>query len=232
MHKDGIFLIMKIQRIKHICFDLDGTLIDSYQTIFKTTVKTLQHLKIEEPLMEIEFHKRIGHHFLHIFKDLNIPVTDIEEFIDIYKGYYFEFIGDSLIYPGVMDVLKELHKKKIKVSLLTTKGQDQADKIIDHFKLRKYFSLVTGRRKNLPIKPSPEPLHFICNELRVEESSTMMVGDSELDIDCGKNAGTYSCGVTYGYRSKEELRSASPDFMIDDIHRLLKIIEESSKGNS
>ncbi len=221
-----------MQRIKHICFDLDGTLIDSYQTIFKTTVKTLQHLKIEEPLMEIEFHKRIGHHFLHIFKDLNIPVADIEEFIDIYKGYYFDFIDDSVIYPGVMDVLKELHKKKIKVSLLTTKGQDQADKIIDHFKLRKYFSFITGRRKDLPIKPSPEPLHFICDELRVEEKNTMMVGDSELDIDCGKNAGTYSCGVTYGYRSIEELRSASPDFIINNINGLIKIIEEPAKGKS
>ncbi len=215
-----------MRRIKHICFDLDGTLIDSYQTIFKTTVKTLQHLKIEEPLMEIEFHKRIGHHFFHIFKDLNIPVSDIEEFIDIYKGYYFDFIDDSVIYPGVTDVLKQLHGRQIKISLLTTKGQDQADKIIDHFKLRKYFSLVTGRRKDLPIKPSPEPLHFICNELRVEESETMMVGDSELDINCGKNAKTYSCGVTYGYRTKEELKSAEPDFMINDIGSLIKLVED------
>ena len=220
MPKSGIIM----NRIKHICFDLDGTLIDSYQTIFKTTVKTLQHLKIDEPLLEVEFHKRIGHHFLHIFKDLNIPVTDIEEFIDIYKGYYFDFIDESVIYPGVEDVLKELHQKKIKVSLLTTKGQDQADKIIDHFGLRKYFSLVTGRRKDLPIKPSPEPLHFICNELRVEERNTIMAGDSELDINCGINAGTYSCAVTYGYRSKTELKSAAPDFMIDDIRELLKII--------
>lgn len=213
-----------MNKIKHICFDLDGTLIDSYQTIFKTTVKTLRHLNVKEPLMEIEFHKRIGHHFLHIFKDLNIPVVDIEEFIDIYKGYYFDFIDDSLIYPGVLDVLKELHKKKIKVSLLTTKAQDQADKIIDHFELRKYFALVTGRRKDLPIKPSPEPLHFICNELRIEENNTLMTGDSELDINCGKNAGTLTCAVTYGYRTRKELESTEPDFIVEDIAELLKIV--------
>ncbi len=219
-----------MRKIKHICFDLDGTLIDSYQTIFKTTVKTLNYLKIEEPLIELEFHKRIGHHFLHIFKDLNIPVSDIEEFIDIYKGYYFDFINDSHIYPGVLDVLNAMHKKNVKISLLTTKGQDQADKIIDYFGLRKYFSIVTGRRKDLPIKPAPEPLHFICNELRVEERNTIMVGDSELDIYCGKNAGAYSCGVTYGYRSLEELKSAGPDFMIDEINDLLKIVEDLAAG--
>ncbi len=217
-----------MQKIKHICFDLDGTLIDSYQTIFKTTLRTLQHLKIKEPLAEVEFHKRIGHHFLHIFKDLDVPVSDIEEFIDIYKGYYFDFIDESVIYPDVIDVLKHLHRKKIKVSLLTTKGQDQADKLIDHFNLREYFSLVTGRRNDLPIKPSPEPLYFICSELRVEQSNTLMVGDSELDINCGKNAGTYSCGVTYGYRTRAELKSASPDFLIDDIKGLINIIQEQS----
>lgn len=219
-----------MKRIKHICFDLDGTLIDSYQTIYKTTVRTLEHLNIKEPLLDIEFHKRIGHHFLHIFSELNIPVTDIEEFIDIYKGYYFDFIDDSVIYPDVEEILEKIKKERIKISLLTTKGQDQADKIIDHFNLRKYFSLVMGRRKELAIKPSPEPLHFICNELRVEETDTVMVGDSELDINCGKNAGTLSCAVTYGYRSKELLESVKPDHIIDNIKDLLKIINHKNSG--
>jgi phosphoglycolate phosphatase-like HAD superfamily hydrolase len=213
-----------MNKIKHVCFDLDGTLIDSYQTIYKTTVRTLEHLKIEEPLLEIEFHKRIGHHFLHIFSDLDIPVTDIEEFIDIYKGYYFDYIDDSTIYPGVEDTLEELKKDGINISLLTTKGQDQADKIIDHFNLRKYFSLVMGRRKELDIKPSPEPLHFICNELQVEESDTIMVGDSELDISCGNNAGAVSCAVSYGYRKRDQLPAAKPDYIIDEIKELLLIL--------
>lgn len=214
-----------MKKIRHVCFDLDGTLIDSYQTIFKSTVKTLKHLGINKPLLEIEFHKRIGHHFLHIFNDLNIPVTDIEEFIDIYKGFYFDYIDDSFIYPGVVTVLNKLKTNSIRVSLLTTKGQDQADKIIDHFNLRMYFSLVMGRRKDMPIKPSPEPLHFICNELQVEETETLIVGDSELDINCGKNAGILTCAVTYGYRSEEMLSSVYPDLIIDDISSLLKKIE-------
>ena len=219
-----------MKKIKHVCFDLDGTLIDSYQTIYKTTVRTLEHLNISEPLLEIEFHKRIGHHFLHIFNDLNIPVTDIEEFIDIYKGYYFDFIDDSIIYPGVEEILVKLKKERIKISLLTTKGQDQADKIIDHFKLREYFSFVMGRRKELAIKPSPDPLHFICNELQSEEKYTVMVGDSELDINCGRNAGTYTCAVSYGYRSGELLESVKPDYIINKINDLLGIINHLNKG--
>ena len=86
--------------LKHFCFDLDGTLVDSYKNIYDTTVKTLQVLNIKEPLQEIEFQKRIGHHFLDIFKSLNIPVSNVEEFINIYKGFYFDFINSSKLYAG------------------------------------------------------------------------------------------------------------------------------------
>lgn len=219
-----------MDKIKHVCFDLDGTLLDSYQTIFKTTVKTLQHLKIEEAITESEFQKKIGYHFIHIFNDLAIPIPDIEEFIDIYKGYYFDFIDSSILYAGVTDVLQKLKNKDIKISLLTTKGQDQADKIIDHFELRKFFDYVMGRRPDIEIKPSPQPLHIICNELRVEENRTIMIGDAEIDINCAKNAGAYSCAVTYGYRSEELLLAENPDFILHDIKGTLKILKDFEEG--
>ncbi len=217
-----------MQKIKHICFDLDGTLIDSYQTILKTTIKTLQHLKINEPIAESEFRTRIGHHFINIFNDLSIAVPDIEEFIDIYKGYYFDFIDSSLIYPGVTEVLHQLKNNDFKISLLTTKGQDQADKIIDHFDLRKFFDYIMGRRPDIEIKPSPQPLHFICNELRIEEHKTLLIGDTEIDIECGKNAGALSCAVTYGYRSEKLLKAENPDFIINKIDDLLIILNDTS----
>jgi len=212
-----------MKNIQHICFDLDGTLIDSYETILKTTLRTLQHLNIKERFIESEFRKRIGHHFIDIFSELNLHVGDIEEFIEIYKCYYFDFIDRSILYPDVTDILNELKIRGIKISLLTTKGQDQADKIINLFKLRKYFALIVGRRKGLAIKPSPGSLHFICNVLKVDPSETLMVGDAEVDIECGKSAGALSCAVTYGYRSKKLLEALKPDFIIDHLEEILKI---------
>jgi HAD superfamily hydrolase (TIGR01549 family) len=212
-----------MKNIRHICFDLDGTLVDSYETILKTTLKTLQHLNIKDRFIESEFRKRIGHHFRYIFNELDIPVGNVEEFIEIYKDYYFDFIDDSVLYPNVINVLNELGKKGIKISLLTTKGQDQADKIIGHFKLRKYFSLIMGRRIDIAIKPSPDSLNFICNELKVDPSETIMVGDAEVDIECAKNAGAFCCAVTYGYRSRKLLEALNPDFIIDHPEEILKI---------
>ena len=211
--------------IKHICFDLDGTIVNSYLTIYKTTLKALGELNIYTPLPEVEFHNRIGLHFVDIFEDLNIPVTNFEEFIGIYKNHYFDFIEESKLYEGVNNTLERLKNLKIKISLLTTKGQGQADKIIDHFNLKKYFDLVMGRRNGIAHKPSPEPLQLICSELEIDPEKTLMVGDTELDIECGKNARAKTCAAGYGYRTKEQLKMNRPDYLIGSIEELISILK-------
>jgi phosphoglycolate phosphatase/pyrophosphatase PpaX len=213
-----------IQQIKHLCFDLDGTLMDSYRTIFNCTEKTLNDLNIPYSLQDNEFKKRIGHHFREIFTELNIPVTDIEKFISTYKKNYFDFIDDSELYDGIISFLDECLLHGIKVSLLTTKAQDQAEKILEHFAISKYFSVIMGRRNGFKIKPDPEPLIYICNELKIPPENTLIIGDTELDILCGKNAGTLTGAVTYGYRSKDELVKYIPDFLINNPGELRTIL--------
>ncbi len=210
--------------VEHISFDLDGTLVNSHNTIYKTALKTLEHLGIAGKIQEDEFYRRIGHHFLDIFRDMEISVPDIEHFINIYKGYYFDFIDTSSLYDNVIDVLDKISSAGISISLLTTKAQDQAEMILDHFKIDNYFSFIMGRRHGMGIKPSPEPLLFICNNLSIKPDDTLMVGDSDLDINCGKNAGTKTCAVTYGYRTPELLRELNPDYMIGSFNELLSIL--------
>ncbi len=210
--------------INHFCFDLDGTLVDSNQTIYNATAFTLNKLGINFNVDESKFDLMIGKHFVDIFDAFNIDVPDFEQFITIYKINYFEQMKYSKVYDGVEETLAGLKNQNIKISLLTTKVQDQADRIIDHFKLKKYFDLVMGRRDGIAHKPSPEPLLMICEELNVDVQNTLMVGDTELDIQCGKNAGTHTCGVLYGYRTKELLKIEQPDLIINSIKELLKLV--------
>lgn len=212
-------------KIKHACFDLDGTLVKSAKTIYNTTIHTLNQLSIQYNLPEVEFNKMIGQHFHDIFKNFEIVVPDFEYFIKIYKENYFDFINDSELYDGVAETLSYLHNNNIKVSLLTTKAQDQAEKIITHFSLDKYFDLIMGRRDGIPHKPSPEPLLMICNELNLKTSETIMIGDTELDILCGKNAGSKTCAVTFGYREVEILKSYNPDYLINSFSEINFIID-------
>jgi phosphoglycolate phosphatase len=208
------------KKIKHICFDLDGTLVDSKETILESTKAALDQLNIEYKISEDVFNNLIGKHFVDIFLELNINDVDFERFISIYKALYFDFIDSSYLYEGVQETLDYLNMKKIKVSLLTTKGQGQAEKIIDHFNLRKSFDYLMGRRDGLAHKPSPEPLIYICKELKVESAETLMVGDTELDIQCGINAGAKTCGVLYGYRTREQLEKEKPDIIISGLDEL------------
>lgn len=218
-----------MNKIHHVCFDLDGTIIDSNKTIYEATKYSLNQLKIEFDVSEEIFAGKIGQHFIDMFKAFEIEVPDFEKFINIYKENYFKFIDYSAVYPGFPEVLFKLKNREIKISLLTTKIQDQADKIIDHFGLREYFDIVMGRREGIAHKPSAEPLLLISKELNIPISKTLMVGDTELDIQCGKNAGALTCGLTYGYRTRELIEIENPDFILDlinDLEQILGIIKK------
>lgn len=213
-----------LSEINHICFDLDGTLLNSAGTIYKSTLKTFDDLNIKYQLPENEFNKMIGMHFVDIFKQFKIEVPDFEIFISHYKKVYFDFIDESVFYKGVEDILEILKDSPYKISLLTTKAQDQTEKILEHFNLTSNFDFIMGRTNGIPHKPDPTPFFMICDNLKVEPEKSLMVGDTELDILCGKNANAKTVAVTYGYRSIEKLNEYSPDYMIDNLLELKTLI--------
>lgn len=204
-----------------IIFDLDGTLVKSHKTIYKTTIKTLEILNLSTDIDEQKFYSLLGHHFADIFRGCKIEVPDVEHFIDIYKNLYFDFIDQSILYENVEHVLNVLKSNGTKIGLLTTKGQDLADKICVHFKIDKFFDTIEGRKHGIAIKPAPDQLLKICNELEVDPKNTIMVGDTELDIKCGKSAGAKTCAVSFGYRKVDELKKLGSDYLIDDFTDIL-----------
>ncbi|MFA6027275.1 MAG: HAD-IA family hydrolase [Ignavibacteriaceae bacterium] len=204
-------------KIDLVVFDLDGTLVSSHETIYKATLHALKEINISAVMPEDKFYNMIGLHFEDIFREFGFAVPDFEKFLNVYKSIYFNYIDSSVVYSGVEEAISKLKEKRIKVSLLTTKGQDQAELILRHFSLFDKFDYVMGRRPGLAHKPSPEPLQKICADLKTNILNTLIVGDSEMDIQCGKNAGSKTCAVTYGYRTKSELQKSSPDFLIDKI---------------
>ena len=203
--------------INLVVFDLDGTLISSHETIYKATLHALKEINIFPKMPEKDFYKTIGMHFEDIFAQFGFSVLDFEKFINIYKAIYFDYINLSIVYPGVNEIINKLRWKNIKTGLLTTKGQDHAEAILRQFKLFDKFDSIMGRRPGIAHKPSPEPLLKISGDLNIDIADVLMVGDSELDIQCGKNAGSKTCAVTYGYRTADDLKKAFPDFIVDNI---------------
>ena len=212
--------------IKCIVFDLDGTLVKSHKTIYKTTIKTLEKLDLQTSLDEEKFYNLLGHHFADIFEECNVHVPDVDHFINVYKGMYFDFIDDSQMYKNAFSLFEELKKRDVKLGLLTTKGQDQAEKISKYFGFEKYLDVIEGRKNGIAIKPAPDQLLKICKNLNIDPIYSLMVGDTELDIECGKSAGAKTCAVSFGYRNVENLKKLSPDYIIDDLSEILERIGE------
>lgn len=215
--------MINLKNINHVCFDLDGTLVNSAKTIYLATKESLKKLNLSSDLPEQQFNGMIGKHFIDIFSELKINLPDFNEFISIYKSMYFDFINTSKLYNGVTEVLDYLINNDVKISLLTTKAQDQAEKIIRHFNLDEKINYTMGRRNGMPHKPSPEPLIIICDNLKIPPSETLIVGDTELDIQCGKNANAKTCGVLYGYRDRVQIENENPDFIITELNDLIEL---------
>lgn len=207
-----------------VVFDLDGTLLSSHETIYGATVEALKKVGVYNEMPQNKFTKMIGWHFEDMFREFGFAVPDFDHFLSIYKSLYFNYIDSSYLYDGVEKTLDSIKKKNIRTSLLTTKAQDQADLMVDYFGIKNNLDYVMGRRPGIAHKPSPEPFFKICNDLKINPSEAIIVGDTEMDIECGKNAGCKTCAVSYGYRSKEELKILSPDFLIDNITELEYIV--------
>jgi phosphoglycolate phosphatase len=214
--------------IKHVVFDLDGTLVSSHETIYETTVYTLKLFGVDKEIPLDKFNNLIGYHFADLLPMFDIYLDDYEEFINEYKKHYFSFMHSSYLFPDVMETLAELKKTGMKLSILTTKAQDQTEKILNYFNITNHFDFIMGRRPGIGHKPSPEPLLIICKELNVAPSETLMIGDSELDVRCGKAAGSKTAAVSFGYRKKEILELETPDFIIDNLISLKYILSDGN----
>ena len=215
---------MDIKYFKCAVFDLDGTLIDSHETIYRSTVQALDELNIKYHLPRQGFNYLIGFHFLDIFKKFNVEVADFEEFIKIYKSFYINNIDTSIINDGVVEILEYLKSRDIKLGVLTTKGQDQVEFITEYFKIDAYFDVIKGRNPGEEIKPSPVPLLNIFDLVGVAPDEGIIIGDAEIDIRCGKNAGASTCAVTFGYRDRDQITKEDPDYIIDHMNEIKTII--------
>ncbi len=219
-----ILLRIMLPDIKLLVFDLDGTLVDSETTIFEATTSSLRRMNVPHNFTKEEFRTMIGHHFLTVFNKFDVHVTDIESYLNIYKPFYNSLLDKSTLYADVEETLKVLKAAGYEIALLTTKSQEQANNVLRHFNLLKYFSIVNGRTPESEVKPSPAPLLSICQTLGYATSESLMIGDSELDIQCGINAKAKTCAVTYGFRTPEQLVLEKPDFIVNSLKELQQLL--------
>lgn len=215
---------MQKQYIDLIIFDLDGTLVDSRKYIANAVNFTLNHVGLKEKSRsEITFYIGQGVEDL-IRKSLgNKQDALLKRALSVFEEYYRkDATGNSILYPGVQEIL-EYFKKKRKV-MVTNRNYEFDALTLKALGIHDYFTDIIGGDNIGCMKPSSCPLDIALCRLDINEEKSIIVGDMDIDILADKKGGIVTCAVTYGIGKKEDILRAKPDFIIGNIAELKNII--------
>jgi phosphoglycolate phosphatase len=211
-------------RIRLLIFDLDGTLIDSQADLALSVNATRERLGLS-PLATPVIASYVGQGVSILVRKAlqgEAPEEEIENAISFFKAYYRRHMLDhTVMYPGVLEALDALSDRTLAV--LTNKPVNFSRGILEGLGMLSRFSFVYGGDSFDRKKPDPVGVLRMMQDTGRSPSETLMVGDSDVDVETGRNAGIWSCGVSYGIGSKS-LENAGPDFMVDNLRQLPSLL--------
>ena len=145
---------------------------------------------------------------------------------ELFLAYYDAHMCDCTVpYPGITEMLHKISAAGVIPALASNKYQEGAEKLIKHFFGDIGFLKILGQRKGQPIKPDPAIVHQIMAERPdIQLNEVMYVGDSDVDMKTGANAAVRTVGVTWGFRSREELEAGKPWKIADNAEELTEFI--------
>ena len=221
----------KESRFKLVIFDLDGTLVDTVPDLAFSLNQVFTEINFPvQKLSSVTKHMGNGmRRFLQgIMTEISVnPVGDdlIDHAYQLFLNYYTDdHVSNSRLYPEVINTIKNLQKKDIKIACVTNKLGAYSDNILKHFELDEYISLLLSGDSLDKKKPDPLPLIHACDCLNVERNKTLMVVDSEVDVHAAKNADIPSVYMEYGYGNNRAVANLKPDYSLDEFQHLLKIV--------
>ncbi|HKQ87148.1 MAG TPA: HAD-IA family hydrolase [Candidatus Acidoferrales bacterium] len=203
--------------VRLLIFDLDGTLIDSRLDLVHSVNATLDHLG--RPLLPHEtIESYVGNGVAALIHralgpgDAEEEAKHAQEFFLAY--YRAHMLDNTVLYPGVREALDALRGRSMAV--LTNKPVRFSEEILNGLDAARYFRFVYGGNSFSCKKPDPVGVQTLLRDLGASTNEAMMVGDSGVDVRTARNAGIWSCGVTYGL-GLESMRADPPDLMLDTL---------------
>ena len=217
--------------IKLAIFDLDGTLLDTLGDIAGACNHALTVCGC--PTHEVgEYKMFVGSGIMNLFRRALPEEQRTEGMVmkmrDAFVQYYDVHKNDmTRPYPGISDLLDSLTAKGIKLAVASNKYQEATEELVAQYFRDYSFTSVLGQREGRPIKPDAGIIFEAmasCEGVRPDE--VIYCGDSDVDMQTGINAGVRTVGVTWGFRSREELAAYSPCLLADnpeEIHNFIAL---------
>ena len=209
-----------------VLFDLDGPLTDPGEGITNSVAYALRKYGIEVSDRS-ELYKFIGPPLKDSFmKYYGFDEDKSEEAIAYYREYFRETgIFENRVYEDVEDMLRGLHADGKRIVLATSKPEEFAIRILEHFGLRKYFTVVAGAAMDSSRSKKGDVIAYaisLCESF--DKYTAVMVGDREHDIIGAKENGLKSIGVLYGYGDENELKTSGADYIVSSPEDILSLV--------
>ena len=208
-------------KYKYILFDMDGTICDSARGILKSVQYSLDYLGIKTPDIET-LRPFLGPPIRESYRQaFNLEGEELEIAVAKYRERYIPVgMFENDLYPGIYELIRDLKSDGRIIILATGKVHDQAEQILKHFDLLKYFDFVSGCELDGTRSHKHEIIEYALENTGGEKSSAVMLGDRYHDIVGAAKTGVASIGVLYGYCTREEIAAHNPDYTAETVEDL------------
>ena len=217
--------------MRHVLFDLDGTLLDSIPLIVESMRYALslhfEYAPNDETLVSgigTPLDEQLKHHgHVHLGRPLTAQeLTDSRSSYLMHNRKHHDARTET--FPGVLEALNRLKDMSVRMGIVTSKPQATALRGLKLCKIDHFFEFVIGYDDVVNPKPHPEPVLKAASLLSAEPTECLFVGDSPHDILSGRRATSATAAALWGPFNESELRLAEPTYLLNHISEIAPLM--------
>lgn len=213
---------------KHVIFDLDGTLSDSREGVFKAYHYVIDRLGLQ-PRTETELNPLIGPPLQKGFADgFQLTGEGNDEAVRLFREYYgTKGLYENRLYAGMKELLEDLVRSGAILYVATSKYIVYATRVLQHFEIHSCFREIAGADYN---GHYASKVNLVAGLLQrngiTDPTNVILIGDTRYDIEAAAELEMESVGVTYGFSSSDEIEALEPDYIAGSVAELRAVLLE------
>lgn len=209
-------------RYTTVVFDLDGTLVDSYQALTTALNRLASDFNLPGYTTD-QVRDLVGEGVERLLEKAFGACTD--PLLEGFNHHYGACLSDeTVLLADVAVTLDRLHEHAVAMSVCTNKPTAFSETILENLGIRHYFAAVSGPDVAGARKPDPAHILHAMNAAGGAPDTTLMVGDMVIDVRAARAAGCAAAAIATGSSSADELREARPDYLVEHFTDLVTIV--------
>lgn len=205
-----------------ILFDLDGTLTDSAEGVIRSAQYMQEKMGIEKWADE-DLKFIVGPPLIKTFtEDFAMDAETAETALGHFRERYTTVgLFENRLYPGTEEMLAALRKKGKRLAVATSKKEETAVRILEHFGVAGYFEVIGGDNRAAGRDNKEKVIAYVLEKMQADKGNVVMVGDRKFDIEGAHAIGIPCIAVEYGYGSRDEFTAYGADFIVGTADELV-----------